>query len=129
MNRFEDLDAFQKAAVAVIIKSAAQNPSGGGYDFGSVSDEIGDAFSGLGRGLRSTGRQLASGVGDLGTGLGKDIEDIRQNFANTWARRRKESRYGNFANIGPLIPLGLTGAYFGGKGIKSIIGKLLRRGR
>ena len=132
MIKFEELSNIQKTAVAMFIKEGA-----GKYDFGrSISGsedgpigQIGSGFSDLATGgwrnIKAFGNQVGSGFTDLKSGLSKDLGDIGENWDKNWDRRRKESQYGNFANIGPLLPLGLGATWLGG----SMIGKLLRRGK
>lgn len=136
MSMYNELDDFQKIAVAEFYKIANAE----GFDFGdagravkSTTGEVGQAFSDLGSGMygnaKALGNQVTSGFSDLGTGLKKDLEDISGNWAKNWKRNAKESQYGNFANIGPLIPLGIGVAGLGYMGAKGILGKILRRGK
>ncbi len=55
---------------------------------------------------------------DTTTGLSQDMDEMKTNFSNNWDRNKKESQYGNLANVAPvagaaalLAPLGLYGAH------------------
>lgn len=121
MIKFSELNDMQKAAAVAFFKQADA--------LGQISSAGKGLWKGTSENLAPIGRQFSTGFKDLRSGLSKDISDISQNVEKNWARRAKESQYGNFANIGPLLPVALGGTLMAGMGVKSLLGKILRRGK
>lgn len=123
MRNFSDLTTLEKAAVSTMANSLPipNPPSLPDLNLGQA-DTLGRKWS---NNYNLSDTQIGSGFSDLYSGLSKDVGDIGTAIRENWARRRKESDYGNFANIGPMIPLALAGLWGGG----SLLRRILSRGK
>ncbi len=98
------MNTFANQALAVLIKNA------------NVKKEFSNAWS------------------DLRTGAEEDWKKLGRNWDENWEKTRRESPYGNFANIGPLMaagaliaPAAAYGTYRLGRGMLGGLAGLFRR--